>query len=531
MFFPLFVYFSAQSAFNDIIFLGSSALLAFRGYYAKRSHFGGIMREYLKKNYFLIKLFELVLDFAFIFLSFFIGLQISETINNGNFWETLTSLFSNLFTGNFVVLKSQLLYFFINILFFNVFQSFVTNKTYREVIRNIVLALLISNGTVIIFSFIFQHSFVSPQAIIFIFLSQVITFGGYKFLLSKLLNKLYQRDVLIIGPQVDADELMVKFLKRNEKDKGLKYVLYEEDGVIKGDLITLINKVDNIIISHSLDESNKNKIVTYSLSQKNKDIYLVPNLYETNIINSRIEQIDDTPVFASYSLHLSITQRFIKRTVDLVLSILMLIITSPFLFLFALLIKLSDKGPVFFKQERVTRGNVPFMLYKFRTMVVDAEKLTGPVWQMENDPRVTKLGKFMRATRIDELPQLINVIRGEMSLIGPRPEREVFIKKFIEDIPDFQYRINVKPGITGLAQVNGKYNSKPIDKLRFDLIYIRKYSIWLDLKILLLTIKAIFDRDSSATKGLPTVEQICEKRNIHLDIIEGGVKIVKNEKN
>jgi lipopolysaccharide/colanic/teichoic acid biosynthesis glycosyltransferase len=133
-------------------------------------------------------------------------------------------------------------------------------------------------------------------------------------------------------------------------------------------------------------------------------------------------------------------------------------------------------------------------------MKKDAEAITGAVWSVENDPRITKLGKLIRKTRIDELPQLFNVLKGEMSIVGPRPEREVFSKKFSTNNPEFDYRLNTKAGITGLAQVYGKYNTHPNDKLRYDLYYIRNYSIFLDIKIILLTIKTIFDSD--ATQGV-----------------------------
>ena len=160
-------------------------------------------------------------------------------------------------------------------------------------------------------------------------------------------------------------------------------------------------------------------------------------------------------------------------------------------------IRLYDGGPVVFSQERITRWKKPFNLYKFRTMVVDAEKLTGPVLATEKDCRITPLGSLLRATRIDELPQLFNVLSGDMSLVGPRPERQYFIDQFSMDLPYFEYRLSVKAGITGLAQVLGKYTTTPMNKLKFDLMYIRDYSFLLDIKIILQTIRIIFVKESS----------------------------------
>lgn len=489
----------------------------------------GNLKDYFKRNYFLIKLLEVILDFVFIIISFFIGVQLSETLGTGNFIASFFEIFVELFSGKIYIVKTQLLYFILNLFFFSVYQSFATSKKYKETFKSTILALTMSNAVAIIFSFMFNKTFIGPTSIFFIYLSQIVIFSIYKYIFHLSIRKIYRKNVLVIGKKEEAIKLSIKFLHKNEKDKTLRYIFFEEDGLINEEILTYIDKVDNVIIAHTVNETNKNNIVTYCLSKDHKNVYLVPKLYETSIINSKIEQVDDTPVFVSRSLHLSITQRFVKRTFDLVLSIILLVLISPVMLITAIIMKLTDKGPLIYSQERVTRGSKKFKLYKFRTMIVDAEKETGPVWQMEDDPRITKVGKFLRKTRIDEIPQLINVIKGEMSLIGPRPEREIFIKEFIKDIPDFKYRINVKPGITGLAQVNGKYNSEPIDKLRFDLIYIKKYSIWFDIKILLLTIKAIFDRDSSATKGLPTLEEILKKRNLTEKEISRGLEITDNE--
>ncbi|GGA45539.1 capsular polysaccharide biosynthesis protein [Kroppenstedtia guangzhouensis] len=176
-----------------------------------------------------------------------------------------------------------------------------------------------------------------------------------------------------------------------------------------------------------------------------------------------------------------------KRGFEVVFSIALLIFILPVLVLTAIAIRLESKGPIFYSQERVGLNGSRFHVFKLRSMRIDAEK-NGPQWATKNDPRVTRVGKFIRKTRIDEVPQLINVLRGDMSLIGPRPERHVFTEKFSREIPGFKQRLSVKPGLTGWAQVNGGYEATPEEKFQMDMYYIRSQSFALDMKILWRTV-------------------------------------------
>ncbi len=183
--------------------------------------------------------------------------------------------------------------------------------------------------------------------------------------------------------------------------------------------------------------------------------------------------------------------REFKRVYDTIFAALGLVLASPIIAITGLIIKIVSPGPVFFTQERVGWGGKIFKIYKMRTMEVDAEKYTGPVWAQEDDPRLIKFGKFIRKMHIDELPQLFNVLRGEMSIVGPRPERPVFVEKLNDEIVDYQKRINVRPGITGLAQVWHKYDETIKDvrkKVKYDLLYIREMCFMVDLRILMRTI-------------------------------------------
>lgn len=191
----------------------------------------------------------------------------------------------------------------------------------------------------------------------------------------------------------------------------------------------------------------------------------------------------------SYSLNRNFYP-MMKRLMEIVFTLVLLILTLPVLGLAAVAIKIESRGPVFYKQERMGLNGKLFFITKLRSMVTDAEK-DGPQWASRNDPRVTRVGKFLRKTRIDEVPQIFNVLRGDMSLIGPRPERSYFIEKFSREIPGFKKRLLVKPGLTGWAQVNGGYESTPAEKFELDMFYIKRQSLSLDMKILFKTVGVV----------------------------------------
>lgn len=183
-----------------------------------------------------------------------------------------------------------------------------------------------------------------------------------------------------------------------------------------------------------------------------------------------------------------------KRIFDVIVAVIGMILLFPVFLITAFLVKLTSQGPVIFKQTRVGRDGKLFEIYKFRTMCVDAEKESGPVWAKKNDCRITPIGKILRKTRIDEIPQFINVLQGDMSIVGPRPERLVFVEKFVKEIPDYEKRLAVKPGITGLAQVWHRYDETIADvkkKIKYDILYIKKFCFWTDLGILMRTVLVV----------------------------------------
>ena len=227
---------------------------------------------------------------------------------------------------------------------------------------------------------------------------------------------------------------------------------------------------------------------------KNLSLKIVPDLYEILSGQARTSQIYGIPLIDIMPELMPEWEKKLKRLMDIFISLLLLVISSPILIITAVAIKIDSDGPVLFKQERIGQSSKPFNVLKFRSMIKDAEKYTGPVWSQKDDPRVTRMGKFVRRARIDEIPQMINVLKGEMSLVGPRPERAFFVEKLSMEIPYYKRRLKVRPGVTGWAQIKHKYDETIEDvkiKLRYDLFYIENMSIRMDLKILLRTVYVV----------------------------------------
>ena len=303
------------------------------------------------------------------------------------------------------------------------------------------------------------------------------------------------RKMLLISGRRSDYHLVEKINSREDKyeicniiniEKGielLKEEVLKYDGIIVGDISS---HERNIILKHCF----ANSIRTYSVP-KISDI-LLKSTVELNLF--------DSPLLLSRNEGLAIEQQFIKRLIDIIGSLVGMILASPFFLVIALSIRLTDRGPIFFCQERLTIDGKTFNIYKFRTMIQNAEKDGVARLAMEKDSRILPIGKILRRTRLDELPQLMNILKGDMSLVGPRPERPELAAQIENEIPEFSYRLKVKAGLTGYAQIYGKYNTTPYDKLKLDLTYIRNYSLLLDLKLILMTPKIMFMKE--ATEGV-----------------------------
>ena len=223
----------------------------------------------------------------------------------------------------------------------------------------------------------------------------------------------------------------------------------------------------------------------------------MPKISDIIIGGSYDINLFDTPIQLVNGTGLSASQRMVKRAMDIVLGSVAFIIASPIMLLVAIAIKIEDRGPVFFMQERVTRDGRLFKMIKFRSMIENANKVGEVKGTTKDDKRVTRVGTIIRRYRIDELPQLINIIKGDMSLVGPRPECREFHEKYCKEIPEFVFRNKVKAGLTGYAQIFGRYNTSAYDKVRLDLIYIEKYSLLLDIKLMLMTLRILLKKEST----------------------------------
>ena len=467
-----------------------------------------------------IQLFEMLLD-VFVILLLYI---LSVILISQHSWA---EIFSGGDVTRDLIITSSILVLGISILF-RVYKISITKRGYISTMFRLSISLGIIALILLLLSFIYI-GYTLPKTVFGLMLVfQLVSLSIIKGIAYLILKRVNVKTSLVFGPRVEVNKLAKKILYDDNKFIYLKYLVYDEfeNGEINI-LFDYINNVDYLYLTESLPTDKKNIIISYCLKIQKK-FYLVPKLYELSINKASVSQVGDTLLYEINELGLTLEQRFFKRTFDLLISLIVFIIAAPIMLLTAIVIKIYDKGPIFFKQERITKNNKKFMLYKFRTMILNAEEKTGPILASSNDERITKIGKFIRFTRLDELPQLVNIIRGDMSLVGPRPEREYFIKKFIEENKDYQYRLKVKSGVTGLAQALGCYNTNFNEKLKFDIYYITNYSFLNDIYILLHTIRSIFD--PSSAQGLSKEEDLekCLENEgyLLLDTIDNFIKII-----
>ena len=309
--------------------------------------------------------------------------------------------------------------------------------------------------------------------------------------------------LLLIHGDYSLKELVLHVNERSER-----YSISEEVNVSEGmdNIARMINRHDAVLIS-DLPAETRNDILKYCYDI-GKRIYMLPKITDIIVSSSAQIHLFDNVAYISKNYGLSQDQRIIKRIMDIIVSSLMIIVTSWLMGIIAVAIKIGDGGPVFYRQNRLTIDGKLFKIIKFRSMRVDAEKM-GPQLSTKHDQRVTKVGRILRAAHLDELPQLFNVFAGSMSMVGPRPERPEIINEYTENVPEFNFRLKVKAGLTGYAQVYGRYNSTPYNKLRLDLTYIQNYSVWLDIKCMVMTVKILFQRE--AREGIDDSKKTAQK--------------------
>lgn len=248
---------------------------------------------------------------------------------------------------------------------------------------------------------------------------------------------------------------------------------------------------NDMVFLNDLPSEQRNELLKYCYEQ-GKQVYCTTKLSDVIIRGSGLTQYNDSPVLFCAKFGYGMGYRIVKRILDIVWSLVFLVVLSPVFLIIACKIKLEDGGTVFYHQTRCTENEKEFQIYKFRSMIMNAEEENGAKLAEENDCRLTRIGGVIRKTKLDELPQLLNILKGEMSFVGPRPERPEFIEAAKKEIPEFVLRTKVKAGLTGYAQVMGNYNTDFLDKLKWDLMYIENHSLFLDAKILLMTVWVVF---------------------------------------
>lgn len=324
----------------------------------------------------------------------------------------------------------------------------------------------------------------------------ILLTGWHLFVNRRFLRENLQQKILIVGYE-KSRYLAYKLLR----SKGMWSKVERIHKPDSPDLYNCIKSADVIFLSEDVDEIKKQEIAKYCIT-KHKTIFYEPKTPEILLFNTSFTQIDDVPVLRINHLLLGRGNRLFKRAIDLFLCSIAAIVFFIPMIVISLCLKLGG-GSVIYKQERITRGGKSFFIYKFRTMIENAEAASGPTLAQQADNRITKFGNIMRATRLDELPQIFNILKGEMSIVGPRPERPFFVEQFKAEIPEYALRHRVKAGLTGLAQIQGKYNTGVKEKLKYDLLYINGYSLAWDIKLIMQTLGILLKK--SSTEGVATI--------------------------
>ncbi|MEE3392592.1 MAG: sugar transferase [Lachnospiraceae bacterium] len=392
--------------------------------------------------------------------------------------------------GNYAVLG---LYFLLTFFFMSTYGGFkIGNLKGAEIVLSQLLGLFIANLLEYFIISLLAFRLVNPVRLILVLAVQTCAAGLWDFCVIKVYRRIFQpwKMLLIYGERPAAD-LVYKISSRRDK-----YAIYDAVDIDEG-IPAIAEKMKDFqaVIIGDISAIKRNDILKYCYLN-NIRAYVVPKISDIIMMGSDHIHVFDSPLLLAKGYALAFDQRFIKRIFDIILSLVLLVILSPAMLLTAIAIKLCDGGHVFYKQVRCTQDEKEFKIIKFRSMIENAEK-AGAVLATKDDDRITQVGKFIRATRIDELPQLINILKGDMSFVGPRPERPEIIKEYCESMPEFPFRNRVKAGLTGYAQVYGKYNTTPYDKLKLDLFYIENYSLWLDIKLILMTVKTVLKKDAS----------------------------------
>lgn len=389
-----------------------------------------------------------------------------------------------------------------------------------EVVLSQFLSSFVANFVMYIIICLLAFRAVNPADMLIMQGMDFIIAAVWTIFASKLYNRIFQPwKILLIYGERPAYDLIYKVEARRDK-----YAIYDAIDVKEGlDAIGERMKDFQAVIIGDIAVDKRNEVLKFCFANRMR-AYVIPKISDILLMGADQIHIFDTPFSLVKGYALSFDERLRKRLLDLAICIPFAIVAMPFMLLIALSIKIYDRGPIFYRQTRLTKNNRQFSILKFRSMVVDAEDDGEAVLAQEHDPRITPIGRFIRATRMDELPQLFNILKGDMSLVGPRPERPEIADEYTKEMPEFAFRTRVKAGLTGFAQIYGKYNTVPYDKLKLDLFYIENYSLWMDIKLILMTVKTILKKD--ATEGISDEQHTAlrdnntSNKNIHTIVNE-----------
>ena len=391
--------------------------------------------------------------------------------------------------GNYLLV---FLYVAVFVIFGSIYDGFkVGIMRVHELVYSLSLAVFFSNVFIYIILSLIAENLMNPLPLIVLTAFQSVILIVLMYSLSHVYFALYKaRSVLAVFAPDMRNDIIKKISLIKERfalDKGIT----TDRGL--DEIKREIDKYTTVLIC-DFDPTLKAEVLKYCYAE-NKRIYILPSSADTILNGSYQVQVFDTPVLFLHNGGLSMEQRIIKRMFDIIVSGLGIIITSPIMLLTAIAVKLTSRGPVIFKQPRITRDQKVFNIYKFRSMKV--EKNSEVKKTTVKDDRVTLAGKIIRPLRLDELPQLFNILFGHMSVVGPRPEMIELVQDYSAKLPEFNLRHKVKAGLTGYAQIYGKYNTTPQNKLNMDLHYIEHYSLLEDIKLCVMTLKILFVREST----------------------------------
>ena len=404
-----------------------------------------------------------------------------------------------------IFFKEDIIFFFYGYVLLTFLYAFILNvfmkiygghqlsfSKFTDLIWSFSLALFITNIISYLQNSLIAVKLLNPLYMLYIVLIQIIIGTIIIYIQWKSIYKYFPPKETLLIYNSDYSNILNKLKINGDRNFNITTFIKQED----------IEENTNQLSQHEhvllldVSENYKEKIIK-KCYEINKIVYIIPDIADVIINSASNFHLIDTPLLALNRLGPTQLEKIYKRLIDIIVSLIGILVFFPIIFVVGIFIKLEDKGPIFYNQTRLTQYGKEFTIYKLRSMKIDAESDGSPQLAKYNDDRITNIGKIIRKFRLDEIPQLINILKGDMSIVGPRPERPELAEEIYKELPEFKFRLKVKAGLTGYAQVYGKYNTSLKDKLLLDLMYIENYSLMLDFKIILMTIKIIFVKEST----------------------------------